>query len=245
MSQVEQSDQPVPTEKEAGQYRELRESLIKLGQIEPGLICETTKDGKPEVIVIPGRDFEVRHIETRETIGDRDTVVAISDGQIRILDIRAPYFGHNANVEFAVSGLFQKDKNGKVMTEEEIAKSLEHPGHGFMSIDPYKPTLDVKLKQLLKSLTNRNDQNAHYEEKEEEESYWREHHRLLKNRDPKKLARYEALKAAFDPETYTPEENLADRFNTLAQKLEPRQSQQPTVPHHAAMMFGSIKNSLK
>ncbi len=217
-------DQSVIPEPEAN-FRELRESLIKLGEAEPSLICQTTKDGKPEVIIIPGRD--VKEVEgSRGPVNETNTTMAISDDEMRILHVIPPHYpGRDennkiTNINLPVSRYFRPDENGKTMTEEEISTNISRGGTGRGYIRERSYTTEI-LKALLQALFNRNEANRDSIVKglgveDRQPTYKRE---LSRELTAEETQRFEALKVAFDPASYTPGEDLATRFNALVQKL--------------------------
>ncbi len=202
-------DQPVTPEPEAGQFRELRESLVRVGETIPNLIAiSETKEGKPLVLTVPARD-RVKPVQTTLPIKENipDTSVAISDGNIRIFDIFSPpSWGEldmgvdGGGIQIAdnpVSRYFRSGYEHGTMTEEDIIAKIGADG-GSMRKQPSKD-IATQLQILLQNLNERNEANM----------------RLKPN------PRFEAdLRVAFDPKTFTPGENLAQRFNALVDKLQ-------------------------
>lgn len=66
--------------------KEFEESIVRLGELEPGLTIQTTKYGKPEIIIPPSRD-EAEPENAKNKYND-DTAVAVNGNKLSILMIR-------------------------------------------------------------------------------------------------------------------------------------------------------------
>ncbi len=200
------SEQPVQEETEKGPYSALRESLTHLGEVEPGLICQTTQRSKPLAMVVPSTD--------KETHDDSyDTIVAVSDDEIHSISILPRHYAGNDGKRFVTtnepaSDLFRPNKKGRFLTYETIKAKLSFGGTGSGALWNDRVDSNKGGVVLLESLYARNEANMQNQTGNQGEL------------TSSQTERFATLRVAFDPATFDPNEDLAARFNALAQKLE-------------------------
>jgi hypothetical protein len=189
-------------------YQPLQESLIRLASIQPGLLVESIIEHRHMVVTVPAREVYVT-----EANDPRDIIVGVSDDQLKIIAVQPRYYwsrneGQRITVYNPTSHFFSPPKGGLQFPHlEYLPEEVPLIPAKLKELDYEHP--NVALRQLLQSLYNRSETTRQNLE-ELNSKYSLEY-----------AMRFKTLSTAFDPETYTPGEDLAARFNALVDKLSP------------------------
>lgn len=205
-------EQTVPVE--LTNYRELRESLERLGEAESGLVVKLTREGKPGVVVLPPRNNRSSKEASRDPI--TDWTVAVADDGIRVITMVPPkenwvVEGQNlGEYHSPVTGIIESvaARNG---SEEDVIEAIIQGG-GFAWTVKESGT-GRQEESLLKALYLRNE-------------------RLMMDAYGQNVttfnpARGETLSNGFDWYQRKPEESLTQRFNQLADSVRQLPPYQP------------------